>query len=143
MKTPDNIKEQIAKLQEELKLAEAKENKTKTIIIKELKIEVEKELHTEMDRTSKIIIPKGFRLLELPELIFIYNNYQDSFNWGKDEFFDEVVKQPIKNSKYPYFNAWLHRLDCDDGSGLNGGRLLYYDSAVRGVRFCKDLKVKK
>ena len=71
--------------------------KVATIKIKELKIEVEKNLHEEMDYTSKIVIPTGWRLLELSELIFIYNNYQDKFNWGKDKFFDEITKQPIND----------------------------------------------
>lgn len=111
------------------------------IKIPELTIEVERELHTEMNTVSLIQVPKGFRLLELSELIFIYNNYQDKFNWGEDKFFDEIVKQPIKDCKYPYHNAWLRRLDDGNGSVLVGnGRYLSYNDAVRGVRFCREVK---
>lgn len=134
----EKLKEQIAKLQENLKIAEAKEQEDDLIYIKELKIYVEKNLHTEMDIISKIVIPSGYRLLELNELIFIYNNYQDKFNWGKDKFFDEVTKQPIKDCKYPYWNAWLLRLDSGNQSDLRGFNWdLYCSDAVRGVRFVK------
>ena len=137
-KQTEKIKEQIAKLQEELKLAETKEKEQDLIYIPELKIKVEKNLHTEMNTTSKIVIPDGYRLLELSELIFIYNNYQDKFNWGEDKFFDEVTKQPIKDCKYPYWNAWLLRLVSDYQSALYGSyRNLDYLNAVRGVRFVK------
>jgi hypothetical protein len=137
-KTKSQIQTEIARLQEKLKEIEENEKFNELIYIKELKIYVEKNLHTEMDRVNKIIIPKEYRLLELSELIFIYNNYQDKFNWGKDKFFDELVKQPIKDCEYPYFNAWLPWLGGGDLSGLvgNDGDLIYC-SAVRGVRFAK------
>ena len=132
------IQENIAKLQEQLKVIEDKEKQQELVYIKELKICVEKNLNTEMKRVNKIVIPQGYRLLELSELIFIYNNYQNEFNWGKDKFFDEITKQPIKDCKYPYWNTWLHRLDSDDRSGLIGcSRNLDCDITIRGVRFVK------
>lgn len=137
-KTKTQIQTEIAKLQQQLKLIETQEQISELVYIPELKIYIEKNLHTEMDRINKIVIPNGFRLLELSELLFIYNNYQDKFNWGKDKFFDEITNQPIKDCNYPYWNAWLHRLVVDGGSGLVGvNRLLGYDVAVRGVRFVK------
>jgi len=135
--TKTQIQTKIAKLQNQLAEIEKQEKSQDLVYIKELKISVEKNLHTEMDIISKIVIPQGYRLLELSELIFIYNNYQDKFNWGEDKFFDEITKQPIKDCKYPYWNAWLHGLDSDGQSGLVGSRYLSYDDAVRGVRFVK------
>jgi len=145
MITTEQLQTKIAKLQEQLKAIKQKEleeaNKQSTLIIKELKIEVETKLHIEIDRINKTVIPTGWRLLELSELIFIYNNYQDKFNWGEDKIFDEITKQPIKDCKYPYFNVWLHGLGDAYGSGLNGiSGNLNYNNRVRGVRFCRDLK---
>lgn len=122
MKTKlEKLKTKREMLDKEIALAEQEEKEkftlTKELIkIPELNIEVEKKLHTKMDNVYKIVIPEGFRLLELSELIFIYNNYQDKFNWGKDKFFDEITKQPIKDCNYPYHNAWLRRLDVVSGS---------------------------
>jgi len=116
------------------------EPKSELVFIPELNIEIEKNLHIEMDKINKIVIPQGYRLLELSELLFIYNNYQDKFNWGKDKHFDEITSQPIKdNKKYPYWNAWLHWLVDDYRSELVGYcRSLNCNYEVRGCRFCKE-----
>jgi len=114
-------------------------NKTEWVKIPELGIEVETELHTDMDKISKIVIPKGLRLLTFSEWMVCYNKYKNKFNWGGLP--DEIVSQPIdeNNDKYPYWNVWFRSL---------GGRSVLYgydrdlisDSRVRGVRFCRELK---
>jgi len=129
------LKQQREKLDKQIVELEAKEKEQDLIYIPELKIKVEKNLHTGIDNTSKIVIPQGYRLLELSELVFIYNNYQDKFNWGEDKFFNEVTKQPIKDCEYPYWNAWLHGLSGVNQSDLNGYWGLYCHNAVRGCRF--------
>jgi len=111
----------------------------KTIEIKELNIEVETELHTEMNKISKIEIPKGWRLLTLAEWILIYNKYKNKINYGGNP--DEIVSQPLEENKdkYPYWNVWFRSLvGRSEFNGINGN--LYCSSGVRGVRFCKDVK---
>ena len=116
------------------------EIENKTIKIKELNIEVETEYSQKDIKIKNIKIPKGWRLLTLPEWIELYNNHQEKFkDLNKDS--DEIVKQPIKDNeiKYPYWNVWLFGLD--DGSVLGGNyRYLSCSYWVRGVRFCRDLK---
>ena len=103
-------------------------------------IEVERKLHTEMDRFSRIKIPKGFRLLTLGEFLEIWNNHKDKLDYGK-KFPDEVVEQPIKENKekYPYWNVWFASLS---GRSDLYGRFLDYNYRVRGVRFVKLNKEK-
>lgn len=130
--------EELENMKKEL-LVKKEEEKNKQILIKipELNIEVERNLHEDMQYVKYIKIPEGFRLLELSELLFIYNNYQNKFNWGKDEFFDEITKQPIKNCKFLHLNVWFDV--C--GSGFYGiNRSLVFNNAVRGVRFCREIK---
>ena len=112
----------------------------KTIKIKELNLEVETELHTEMYTINKIKIPKGWRLLTLAEWILIYNKYEDKINYGGNP--DEIISQPIDNNKdkYPYWNLWFGDFGW---SVLYGDWDLSCDGRVRGVRFCRDLKEHK
>jgi hypothetical protein len=116
------------------------EDTQKWINIPELGIEVEVNLHNDMNTISKIVIPTGYRLLTLSEWIVCYNKYKDSFDWGGLP--DEIVSQPIEEnkSKYPYWNVWFR--DLDDGSVLYGNNYLnlYYNNGVRGVRFCREVK---
>lgn len=117
-----------------------KQKTEKTIIIKELGIEVETKLHLDMNIISKLQIPIGWRLLTLSEWIFIYNNYKNEIDYGGNP--DELVSQPIKEkeTEYPYWNVWFRSLVR---SGLNGYNWdLPGDFRLRGVRFCRDLKNK-
>jgi len=117
--------------------------KKETIKIKELGLEIEKELHREMGRFKDIKIPKGWRLLTISEFLEIWNNHRSKFNFDGDRF-DEMIKQPLKDKvkNYPFYNVWLDRLDY--WSGLNGANWgLDYDLGSRGVRFCRELKKQK
>jgi len=112
----------------------------KTIKIKKLGIEIEKELHKEMENVGNIKIPKGWRLLTLNEFLEIWNNYKNKFDFGGDKF-DEILEQPLKEKKkeYPFYNVWFYGLDLR--SGLYGSsRDLDCSSWSRGVRFCRSLK---
>jgi len=117
--------------------------KKETIKIKELGLEIEKELHREMGRFKDIKIPKGWRLLTISEFLEIWNNHRSKFNFDGDRF-DEMIKQPLKDKvkNYPFYNVWLGGFG--DRSGLNGddGNLGYGDGS-RGVRFCRELKKQK
>jgi hypothetical protein len=145
----DKIQQQIEKKEKELlelkEMLTAEQNKpeSKWLKIPELKIEVETKLHTDMNMTKKIKVPKGCRLLTLSEWLFIYNNYKDKINYGGERP-DEIVSQPIKENevKYPYWNVWFRNLD--DGSGLDGyDRDLYSGVRARGVRFARDMGARK
>ena len=112
----------------------------KTIEIKELNIEVEREYNQKDLRIKDLTIPKGWRLLTLNEFLVCYNKYRKKF---KDlDKTDEVVQNPIDGNKKkrPYWNVWFVYLV--DRSGLGGGRGLDYDGRVRGVRFCRDFSKK-
>ena len=115
----------------------------KTIKIKELGLEIEKELHREMEIIKDIKIPKGWRLLTMSEFLEVWNNHRSKFDFNGDRF-DEIIKQPLKDGikDYPFYNVWLGGLG--NRSELNGylGDLSY-DSGSRGVRFCRELKKQK
>ena len=119
---------------------ELKENKNKTIKIKELNIEVEIEYHQKDVSPKDIIIPKGWRLLTLNEFFVCYNKYSDKFKDLNNKT-DEYVLQPIENikQKFPYCNLWFDSVD--NGSNLYlGNRDLSYSNRALGVRFCKEIK---
>jgi hypothetical protein len=107
-------------------------------------VEYETELHTDMNYISKIKIPKGWRLLTITELLNLWNNYRNYFDFGKKDGVDEFIQQIFKDlkKKYPVANLWFNApqyrsyLYC-------GNRSLYYDDYALGVRFCRDLKEKK
>ena len=102
-------------------------------------IEVEKELHTERDLLSKIIIPVGCRLMKFEEFMEILNYHKEKFAFGEGEWdFDEVVAFPLINLNRKYWNlyGWF--------AGLVGGVDWYLRvGRVRGVRFVRDVKVKR
>ena len=110
----------------------------KTIKINNL--EIEKSLHTEMNKFSLIKIPEGWRLLTFKEFMNIWKNHRDKFDFGEDRF-DEVVKQPFKDKEkdYPFWNIWLSGLD-DDSAVVGPYGNLDDNDAVRGVRFCREVK---
>mgnify|MGYP001577100897 CR=1 FL=1 len=129
------IQTEIAKLQEKLKLIEAEENKVPTLIIKELKIEVEKNIHDKDKCLKDIIIPKGWRLLKTSEIIFLFNNYKEELNLA-DAW--EFIKQPFKlnnqNGHVARFGAY------SDRAGLDCSRNPDNHDAGLGVRFVRDIK---
>jgi hypothetical protein len=114
----------------------------KTIYIPEHNIEVDREYRQNNISIKDIKTPKGWRLLTFPEWMTCYNKYKKEF---KDiENTDEVVQQPIKElrKKFPYWNVWF-RMRPDFNSALVGdGRILYCYFRVRGVRFCRDVRLK-
>jgi len=113
----------------------------KTIIIQELNLEIERELHTDMNTPSKIKIPEGWRLLTLAEFIEIWNKHRNKLDFG-GKLVDEIVKQPIEDNekKYPYWNIWFRGLGNRSELFYSGGVLHSGSDRVRGVRFCRELK---
>jgi hypothetical protein len=120
---------------------EIKEIKPKTMKIKELKIEVEIEVHDKNKSFEEIIIPKGWRLLKGEEAIFLANNKKYSKKLkiadgsSNNDFF---IQQPFNfNKKYGYVarffagSVWAD-LYCYGDPGFRDCSL--------GVRFCRDLK---
>ena len=99
-----------------------------------------------MDRFSKIVIPEGHRLLEVSEFFEISNFHKEKFAFGKGTWdFDEVVAFPLINTERKYWNlfGWFARFG-GDRSGVGGcGRYLTDVGEVRGVRFARDVKVKR
>lgn len=91
------LKSQIAKLQEKLKIAEAKESeksKTKTLIIDGVEYETEtSQLGKSFD---DIVIPNGWRLWTAKECIKLFNNHKEELNLADCWFF---IEQPFKLNK--------------------------------------------
>jgi hypothetical protein len=102
----------------------------KTLVVKELGIEVQTEISQKGITFKDLIIPKGWRLLTVNEIIYLYNNYANALSlldtW-------EFIEQPFKrNNSVARFYAYSDRagLDC------------YRDPDIRddglGVRFCRS-----
>jgi hypothetical protein len=109
----------------------------KTINIKELGIEVEKEIHNKGETLPSIKIPKGWRLLKVEEIIFLFNNekYKKLLNLDNTwEFIEQSFNLNKEKGYVAGFGAASDRafLGFDRGSASSGGAL--------GVRFCRDLK---
>lgn len=104
--------------------------KDKTIKIKKLKIEVEKELGKEV-LIENIKIPKGWRLLTLSEASYILEN--DILNLGLDKIEWITLKGKVASldSGRSVDGGWLHVGGSDWGG---------YIGFAFGVRFCRDLK---
>lgn len=100
----------------------------KTIKVKELNLEVEKEETQQGTAFKDIKIPKGWRLLKGWEAMFLWENYRDKSNM------DWFVCKPIKPFSVAKFLADSSRafFYCIRGSGFSDSRL--------GVRFCRELK---
>ena len=95
-------------------------------------VEYECETHDFNKMLSEIKIPKGWRLLKPSEAMMLWELKQFT-----DWFF---VKQVIKKFK----GKSVARFYADsDGAGLGCSRDADYRDAGLGVRFCRDLKVKK
>ena len=114
---------------------ELKENKT--IKIKELKIEVETEIHDKNKCLKDIEIPEGWRLLRIDEIIFLFNNkkYNKLLNL-KDTW--EFIEQPFELNKE---NSLVGRF-CADSVRVGlycCGHPRFADASL-GVRFCKEIK---
>ncbi len=109
-------------------------DKTKTMKIKELGIEVEVRIHDKNKTLSDINIPKGWRLLTISEICFLHNKYKKKLDLA-DTW--EFVKQPLEINKNKvarfYADSGYADLDCDRYSSVS--------YSVLGVRFCRDLKV--
>ena len=101
--------------------------------------EVEQEYHFKNIKLKDIKVPKGMRILKIEELLKLWNEHREKFDWGGDKF-DEVIENPFKEfrTKYPFYNLWFRCVG--DGSVLYGGRDLGYGSGARGVRFVKSKK---
>lgn len=108
----------------------------KTIKIKELNIEVEIKIHDKNKSYSDIKIPKGWRLLRIDEMIFLYNNHKKELNLT-DTW--EFIEQPFKDYKNKFASRFYAfpgdaYFDCDGEPR--------YSYLLLGVRFCKDLEGK-
>lgn len=119
--------------------------KGKTIMVKELGIEVETQLHTDMNVYSKVVIPKGMRLLTLSELLYLYNKKLVDFKQEDSScYVNEIISNPSDQhrEKKPMWAVWFNDyVDMFHVVGFNyfgddGGR-------SRGVRFVRDMVTKK
>ena len=110
-----------------------KEIDLKNIKIKELKIEVETEIHDKGNMLKDIKIPKGWRLLTINEMVILSNNYSKELNL-EDTW--EFIEQPFTKNK-----EYIARFGADSvGAGFYCGGCPADSGASLGVRFCKDLK---
>ena len=107
---------------------------TKTIKIKELKIEVETQIHDKGNKLSDIKIPKGWRLLKAQEVITLHNKYAKELNM-LDTW--EFTEQPFELNKQKSYVARF--IAFSDRAFLFRGRDPEYSSSSLGVRFCKDI----
>ena len=108
-----------------------------TIIISELNIQVETEIHDKGKPLEQIEIPEGWRLLKINEITFIHNNekYRKQLNM-EDTW--EFIEQPFDFNKVRGFTTRFY---------VGAGRVdLYCDCTAQGsiptlgVRFCRDIK---
>ena len=136
--TKEQIQTEIAKLQDKLKQIEAEANKQSTLIIKELKIEVETKIHDKDKCLKDITIPKGWRLLTSNEIIFLFNNYEKELNL-KDTW--EFIEQPFKLNKEEGYVARFYAYSGRASFGCDWDPDNHF--AGLGVRFCRDIGVKK
>ena len=105
-----------------------------SIKIKELKIEVETQIHDRGKKLSDIEIPKGWRLLKAEEIIFLFNNYEKKLNLSYTWEFIEQPFNKFKDKLVAWFLADSGRAYLYCG-GYPGG-----SSSSLGVRFCKEIK---
>lgn len=118
-----------------------KQNKqSKTIIIPELKIEVEKELRPRV-KFKDIIIPKGWRLMTFQEGCYIFDNVPE-IELSKDYEWIKHYSKRMEKSGYvsALYRGWL----VDDRLYVDGnGDGNYRNGYAFGVRFVRDIKVEK
>ena len=108
----------------------------KTIKIKELKIEVETEIHDKNKCLKDIEIPKGLRLLTMNEITWLHNSkYKEQLNLN-DTW--EFIEQPFKQNKDKGDVARFYA--GSDWANLNCGTNPSNSYGALGVRFCRSLK---
>ena len=108
-----------------------------TIKIKELNIEVEKDIHEKGKSFDRLICPNGWRLLKVEEIVFLANSkYAEELKMfsGEDDFFFE---QPFEKNKE-------EKLVAGFGANSDGAYLDCYRDPVNsysslGVRYCKEI----
>ena len=109
----------------------------KTIKIKELNIEIEKEIHNKGEILADIKIPKGWRLLKYSEIAFLYENEKYRHELSLDSAW-EFIEQC--NSKEKEKGTVARFYSGSDGAGLYcGGNPGDSDRAL-GVRFCREIE---
>ena len=111
---------------------------TKTMRIKELNIEVEKEIHNKNETLAQAMksCPKGWRLPTYTELQWLRNSkYCKKLNlvdtW-------EFVEQPDEISKKIGYVAWFYAYS--DLAGLDCYRDPHVSGSSLGVRFVRKIK---
>ena len=109
----------------------------KTLKIEKMGIEVEKRIHDKGKRLSDIKIPKGWRLLRVEEMIYLFNNHEEELNLSDTR---EFIKQPFKKFG-DKFVAWFDAYS--DWASLGCCRRPDNSSPALGVRFCRDIQKKK
>jgi len=109
----------------------------KTIIVPELNIEVETEMHDKGKPLEQIKIPDGWRLLRINEMVFLHNNPEYRKILNIEETW-EFIEQPFEYNKVRGYTTRFY---------VGAGRVdLYCDGSSQGsiptlgVRFCRDLK---
>ncbi len=106
----------------------------KTIIIKELNIEVETKIHNKNKTLNEIKIPDGWRLLTVSEIIFLTNKYKKELNLEKTW---EFIEQPFKINKEKNYVARFYAYS--DVAYLFAIWDSTYSDRALGVRFCRDI----
>lgn len=113
----------------------------KTIIVKELNIEVDAELTNQGNKWLNYKIPDGKRILTFSEIAYLYENEKYRKILGLDKT-DEFFKHPSNDKSIGNFYSGLFSLD-------GHSRFLAFDwnvdipgNALRGVRFVRDIKKK-
>lgn len=111
-----------------------------TIKVKELKIDVEVNVHDKGKKLSEIEIPKGWRLLTINEVIFLANSehaqtLKMDLSSSQDDFFFE---QPFECNRNKGYIAWF--CAYSGGAGLVCGGGPRNSGSALGVRFCRDVK---
>ena len=112
-------------------------NQIGKIIIPELNIEVETEMHDKGKPLEQIKIPEGWRLLRINEIVFLHNNPEYRKRLNIEETW-EFIEQPFEYNKVRGYTTRFY---------VGSGRVdLYCDGSSQGsiptlgVRFCRDLK---
>jgi len=121
---------------------EIKDFKPKTLKIKELGIEVQKDVK-KVTCEEDLKAPKGWRLLTFKEAIDIENNlkWKKALDFCKELYQEEYFKQPFKCNKeaYPFARAFR---GGSGGLGFGSDGLLS-SSVVGRIRFCRELSSKE
>lgn len=143
MVNKEKLKQKIEELQNKLRkieeLEEAKKNKVKTLIIDNVEYETKEHDFNLTFKEAVKKCPKGWRLWTAEECIKLHNSiWKDNLNLNDCWFF---IEQPLNFNKNNNYVARF--IAVSDWADVNCGRYPSGSGPALGVRFCKDLKVRK